>query len=138
MEIILIDISLISILGLVISIIKYSNYNKKVLLKLSELTGSEKQSLSEYLEEIRNSISQSQIDTKSVVVSNEKNLNNVLNETISVKDGFNEILSGAADVGKKTEEKMTLVGKAAETSKNIVHAVSSITNNMELQVETFE
>ena len=58
----------------------------------------------------------------------------ILDQTISVKEGFNEILNGAAEVGKMTEEKMSYVEEAAESSKDIVSAVSNITENMEVQV----
>lgn len=61
----------------------------------------------------------------------------ILTRTITVKDGFNEILSGAADVGKMTEEKMSLVDEAADSSRAIVTAVSNITENMETQVSSF-
>lgn len=63
--------------------------------------------------------------------------NQVLNKTISIREGFNEILEGAAQVGKMTEEKMNLVDEATESSKNIVHAVATITENMGNQVASF-
>ncbi|MBN2656672.1 MAG: hypothetical protein JXR86_06405 [Spirochaetales bacterium] len=61
----------------------------------------------------------------------------VLNNTIAVKEGFNDILKGAANVGKMTEEKMSLVESAAEASSAIVSAVSTITENMDVQVSSF-
>lgn len=64
--------------------------------------------------------------------------NAILKEIISLKEGFNEILDGAAVVGKMTDEKMGLVGEAAESSQHIVEAVSTITSNMEEQVEHFK
>lgn len=62
----------------------------------------------------------------------------LLDQTLSVKEGFNEILNGAASVGQKTVKKMTLVTEAADCSKNIVDAVSNITENMEEKVKSFK
>ncbi len=113
---------------------KYRNIHQKLLTfsKNKELSVDE---IILYLEEKLKFSSQ---EMRNSIITNQSFLSDILNDTISVKDGFNEILQGAADVGKKTEEKMSLVGDAAETSRNIVTAVASITENMEGQVETFE
>ena len=70
----------------------------------------------------------------------EKNtvLNNFYDDTLSIKDGFSGILNAATDLGKETEIKMELVGRAAESSKEIVNSVNKITENIEIQIDSFD
>jgi len=56
---------------------------------------------------------------------------------LTVKTGFNEILEGAAEVGKMTEEKMRVVQDAAETARDIVTAVEQITGRMDEHAVSF-
>ena len=123
---------------LLLIILKKNKDTKKSLKELSVLLDSDIQNRDQLMDILKNRLDQTCVETDRMKEKNQFFLKEVLSNTISVKDGFNEILAGAAEVGKKTEKKMNLVGDATKHSKDIVDAITSITGNMEEQVYIFE
>jgi len=126
------------ILALTIVIFRLKKRINIIHADILSLNPDEQISPRETIEKIKGRLKDNSEKFTSYQEENEFFLKEILSNTVSVKDGFNDILNGAAEVGKKTEEKMELVSHAADSSKNIVEAVSSITGNMENQVVTFE
>ncbi|MDC7220585.1 MAG: methyl-accepting chemotaxis protein [Spirochaetales bacterium] len=62
----------------------------------------------------------------------------IYEKAIGAKNGFNEILDGAAEVGKMTAEKMAVVEEAAESASHIVASVERITSEMSRYSESFQ
>jgi len=128
-----------TLVALILLYLYIKNRRKEMLLlvKLQNLTTGSGRSAVEMIELLEKEVfslkERNCTDSKSFTELSDR----ILSQTISVKEGFNGILKGAAEVGKMTEEKMSCVEEAAESSRNIVSAVSNITANMEVQVSSF-
>lgn len=138
MEILLFIFCALTIVILLILLLKLRIKYTKIQRKILSLSKDKALSADEVIHSIQNQLDFYPQKIQSSLDANKEIISQILDNTISVKEGFNEILQGAADVGVKTEKKMSLVGNATETSKSIVSAVASITENMESYVESFE
>lgn len=123
-----------ALLLLFMSLFIHSNNKYRNLTNALKKFNDENQDYIAFVESIPMRILELEKHNEKVEKFYNEQIESLLHQTISVKEGFNEILNGAAEVGKKTEEKMSLVDDAADSSKAIVTSVSNITENMEIQV----